>query len=88
MRTEANSGLPTVSALRHDGTWTPPVHARQLVTTDDAVVALSLSPFEFPDMVPFEAAVLTDHGWDDRGLRFVACTRSAAQQPLMGCWRR
>lgn len=61
--TESNLGLPSVSALRADGTWTPPIHARQLVTTDDAVVALSLSRFEFPDMVPFEAAVLTDHGW-------------------------
>lgn len=61
--TESNSGMPSVSALRHDGTWTPPIHARQLVTVDDTVVALSLSPFEFPDMVPLEAAVLTDHGW-------------------------
>lgn len=60
---ESNSGLPTVSALRHDGTWTPTIHARQLVTVGDTVVALSLSPFEFPNMVPLEAAVLTEHGW-------------------------
>ena len=61
--TGPNPALPMVSALQPDGTWTPTIHARQIVTVDDTMVALSLSPFEFPGTVPLEAAVLTDHGW-------------------------